>query len=100
MKHRGKSIQIGENWNEIKLRVMEDLVFAKFRQNKCIYYSLLNTRPMDLIEATQNTFWGAGCTLGSIALEEGCWQGLNHLGRLLMKVRDVRELEIGQGSIQ
>ena len=102
MKQRGKSIKTDQKWDEIKLRVMEDLLFAKFRQNKQLYYSLLNTRPLNLIEATLSTFWGAGCSLGSIALEERCWQGKNHLGKLLKNVRDVfvRELEIGQGSIQ
>ena len=102
MKQRGSEIRVDERWQNLKLRVMEDLLFAKFRQNKKLYYSLLNTRPMDLIESTLDVFWGAGCILGSIALEEGCWDGQNHLGRLLMKVRSsfVRELEIGQDSIQ
>ena len=102
MKQKGGEIQIDEKWHTVKLQVMEDLLFAKFRQNKTLYYSLLNTRPMNLIEATIDSFWGANCILKSIALEEGCWQGLNHLGKLLIKVRNVfvRELQMGQGSIQ
>ena len=102
MKQKGSEIQLDERWYKIKLQVMEDLLFAKFRQNKKLYYSLLNTRPMNLIEATMDSFWGANCILKSIALEEGSWEGQNHLGKLLMKVRNVfvRELEIGQGSIQ
>ena len=102
IKQRGSEILCDEKWHKVKLQVMEDLLYEKFKQNKKLCYSLLNTRPMDLIEATLDNFWGAGCVLKSIALEEGIWQGLNHLGKLLMKTRDVfvRELEIGQGSIQ
>ena len=80
---------------------MEELLFCKFRQNKPLYYSLLNTRPMFLIESTLDDFWGSGCNFGSIALEEGCWEGRNNLGVLLVKVRNVlvHELEIGQNAI-
>ena len=95
MKAIGKEIQTNDHWEKIKLRAMEDLIYAKFKQNKTLYYSLMNTRPMDLIEATLDKYWGANCTLGSVALQEGSWEGLNHLGRLLMKVRDyfAKELE-------
>ena len=66
------------------------------------YYMLLNTHPWNLIEATLDLYWGAGCRIGSIALEEGSWEGENNLGKLLVKVRTyfVKELERGQGSIQ
>ena len=101
MKRIGSEIVVDSKWNSLRLRVMEDLLFAKFRQNKNLYYSLLNTRPLNLIEATLDEFWGAGCLLKSIALEERCWEGQNKLGTLLLKVRTalVRELEIAQGSI-
>ena len=88
MKQRGSDIRVNKKWDELKLRVMEDILLAKFRQNKKLYYSLLNTRPMTLIEATLDTFWGAGCILCSIALEEGSWEGQNHLGRQLLKIRN------------
>ena len=101
MKRIGSKIQTDSHWEEIKLKVMEDLVYAKFKQNKTLYYSLLNTRPMDLIEATTDGFWGANSTLGSTALEEGSWTGQNHLGKILMKIRNhfARELEREQGEL-
>ena len=101
MKSIGKEIQTNDHWEEIKLRVMEDLVYAKFKQNEKLYYSLMNTRPLNLIEATLDEFWGANCVLGSIALEEGSWKGLNHLGEILMKIRAhfAKELEIEQGAL-
>ena len=52
MKSIGSQIQTNSLWEEIKIRVMEDLVYAKFKQNRQLYYSLMNTRPMNLIEAT------------------------------------------------
>ena len=102
MKAIGREIVVNEKWDTLKLQVMTDLLLAKFRQNKHLYYSLLNTRPLNLIEATLDGYWGAGCTLGSVALEEECWTGQNQLGRLLVQVRAllVRELEIAQGSIK
>ena len=102
MKEKGNEIVTNDYWQEHKLEVMEDLLFCKFQQNKQLYYMLMNTRPWELIEATLDNFWGAGSILGSFALEDGSWEGQNNLGKLLMKVRDhfVKELEIGQGSIQ
>ena len=101
MKRIGSQIKVDGRWEGVKSQVMEDLLFAKFRQNKSLYYSLLNTRPLNLIEATIDDFWGAGCMFGSIALEEGCWIGKNTLGKLLVRVRTilVRELTLAQGSI-
>ena len=102
MKRAGARIEKTAFWEAHKLEVMGDLLFCKFKQNKQLYYSLLNTRPMNLIEATLDVFWGVGCLFGSIALDERSWEGQNNLGKLLVKVRDffVKELEIGQGSIQ
>ena len=88
MKRIGGQVQTCEHWERVKLQVMEDILTAKFSQIKELYYSLLNTRPLELIEATLDNFWGAGAILGSIALEEGCWVGQNHLGKILMKVRN------------
>ena len=88
MKRIGGQVQTCEHWERVKFQVMEDILTTKFSQIKELYYSLLNTRPLELIEATLDNFWGAGAILGSIALEEGCWVGQNHLGKILMKVQN------------
>ena len=75
MKREGAKIKTTAFWEAHKLEVMEDLLFCKFKQNKQLYYSLLNTHPLKLLEATLDSFWGAGCLLGSIALVEGSWEG-------------------------
>ena len=95
MKITGQRICTNNTWENSKLQVMEELLFCKFRQNKSLYFLLLNTRPLYLIESTLDNFWGAGCKLGTVALEEGIWKGNNHLGRMLMYVQDIlaKELE-------
>ena len=100
MKRTGQKIKTTHEWESSKMRIMEELLFSKFRQNKKLYFLLLNTRPQNLIEGTLDTFWGAGCRIGSIALEEGIWTGQNHLGRMLMYIRDIfaRELDAGRSS--
>ena len=96
-KRAGGRIIETQAWNEQKLEVMEELLLCKFRQNRTLYYQLLNTRPHDLFECTLCAFWGTGCKLGSIAMGERSWSGLNHLGRLLMHVRDILANELGEG---
>ena len=89
MKITGQKITTTTQWDNCKLQVMEELLFCKFRQNLKLYYLLLNTRPHKLIESTLDNFWGAGCKIGTIALEEGIWIGKNHLGQMLVYVRDI-----------
>ena len=40
MKRLGGEIVTTEKWEKIKLEVMEDLVFCKFRQNKTLFLSI------------------------------------------------------------
>ena len=96
-KRMGGRIVSTEAWENQKLEVMEELLFCKFRQNRTLYYQLLNTRPHDLFECTMCEFWGTGCKLGSIMLEEKSWTGANHLGRMIMHVRAVLARELGEG---
>ena len=94
MKRAGETVITDERWERDKFNVMEELLWAKFRQNKELYFLLMNTRPYDLIESTMDKCWGAGCLMGSIALDEGVWEGENHLGRMLMYIRKKFEMEM------
>lgn len=78
-KKAGRIITVREDWNEIKLTVMEQLVIKKFATNAQLREKLLDTRGMILIEGNTwgDTFWGV-CN----------GVGMNHLGKTLMKVRD------------
>lgn len=80
-KHIGRTVQLRPDWEAIKIRVMEDIVRAKFTQNEDLKAMLLNTGEEGLIEGNWwgDTFWGECKGVGE-----------NHLGRILMKIR--REL--------
>ena len=94
-KSLARYITTTREWDNSKLAIMEELLYCKFRQNKHLYYQLLNTRPHDLFECTTDEFWGTGCRFGTIAMDERSWEGNNHLGKLLMRVRGRFVTELG-----
>lgn len=79
VKRYGRTLRLREDWDVVKLTVMKNLCTQKFD-----FYSLrkklLDTYPLELIEGNTwgDTFWGQ-CPLGN---------GENHLGKILMKVRE------------
>lgn len=77
-KKAGRALQIRPDWEAVKLRVMEDCVRYKFSHDHELRQKLLATGDAELIEGNTwgDRFWGV-C--------EG--QGENHLGQILMKVR-------------
>ena len=79
----GQSICVREDWEQVKLSVMEDILTAKFQQHQDIWKKLLATKPRLLIEGNtwSDVFWGA-------VYQRNSWQGENNLGKLLMKIRD------------
>ena len=83
-KRMARLVPLREDWEHVKLQVMEDLLREKFSQEpeRSI---LLATGREALIEGNwwHDIFWGQ-CPVGV---------GKNHLGRLLMKLRD--ELQDG-----
>ena len=84
VKKIGQKMQVRKDWNEKKLEFMNWGVREKFK-NEELKELLLSTEDMTLIEGNvwQDTFWGV-CN----------GKGQNHLGRILMKVRDeVRGIE-------
>ena len=86
-------------WLAMKVDVMRELLFCKFRQNRNLYYKLLNTRPHALYECTLDEFWGTGCRLGSVTSVEGDWCGKNQLGTLLMHTRDILVTELEENQM-
>ena len=66
------------DWEDIKLHVMYKALLAKFTQHDELRKLLLLTRERELVEHTPyDSFWGDG----------GDGSGLNHLGKMLMKIR-------------
>lgn len=78
-KRYGKKLELREDWEDIKLRVMARLLLTKFRPTSMLAWKLELTGDAALIEGNWwgDTFWGV-CR----------GEGENHLGRLLMSIRE------------
>lgn len=85
-KECGQRVSLREDWEDIKLEVMETCLRSKFRNPK-MKYLLKQTGDAILEEGNTwgDTFWG---------ICDG--EGENHLGRLLMKIR--KELQDGNNT--
>lgn len=75
-----------KRWQEVKEGVMLRALQAKFTQNVDAMEDLRNTGGALLVEATGDSYWGAGHR-EPMKHPRTTW-GLNRLGHLLMKVRD------------
>lgn len=74
----GRKLPMRDDWDDIKLIVMRNLVTCKFRQNKELADRLLATGDQELVEGNWwgDTYWGVCKGVGE-----------NHLGKILMEVR-------------
>jgi len=80
-RNRGQRVTLRDNWDSLKLMYMKALVEAKFRQNPSLAAMLLATDNHHLIECSDgwsDEYWGV-CN----------GRGFNHLGRILMDVREM-----------
>ena len=86
-KRRGRRGRLREDWEQVKDRIMEEIVRAKFSQNKELKEQLLATGDAQLVEGNRwnDRYWGVDIRSGV---------GENHLGKILMKVRS--ELRLSQ----
>ena len=84
-KRAGKLVRLYPEWEEVKLKVMEGIVTSKFKQNPSIMSKLIETGTALLKEGNHwhDNFWG-DCSCGRCCDIEG----LNHLGKILMRIRD------------
>lgn len=69
-----------EDWDEVKIAVMREVLLAKFTQNPMLAEYLLETGDKPLMEGNRHKdfFWG---------IDYKTREGENHLGRLLMELR-------------
>jgi ribA/ribD-fused uncharacterized protein len=86
-KRRGRRVRLRRDWEQVKDRIMEEIVRAKFSQNEELKEQLLATGEAQLVEGNRwnDRYWGVDIRSGV---------GENHLGKILMKVRS--ELRISQ----
>jgi len=80
----GRRCNLRKDWEEVKIAVMTEGVFAKFAQNKDLKEKLLKTGDMVLEEGNdwRDEFWG---------VVDG--RGENHLGKILMGVREILKIK-------
>lgn len=78
-KKAGKRVALREDWEDVKLDIMYRICRAKFTQNEDMRQLLISTYSEELIEENDwgDTFWGT---------VDG--HGENHLGKILMRIRD------------
>lgn len=77
-KKAGRRVTLRDGWDEMKLRIMEELVRDKFQRSPSLTQRLIDTGDAELTEGNywNDTFWGV-CS----------GKGENHLGKILMKIR-------------
>lgn len=75
----GRRVQLRPDWESIKIDVMRQLVRQKFTKNALLRKQLIDTGLQELVEENTwgDTFWG---------MVDG--EGSNHLGEILMDVRE------------
>lgn len=78
VKRFGRTLKLRSDWESIKLDVMQDLVRQKFK-DPVLGLQLRSTWPMAIEEGNTwgDTFWGVCAGVGA-----------NHLGKILMLVRN------------
>lgn len=78
-KKLGRYLTVRPDWEDIKLEIMADLIWQKFSNNPDLGNRLMTTGKIELVEGNWwgDTYWGVCKGVGN-----------NHLGKLLMAVRD------------
>lgn len=81
-KRLGSRITLRDDWDDVKLEIMETLVRRKFQNNEDLKLALLATSGFELEETNTwgDVFWGVCNGVGE-----------NHLGKILMKIRNEYE---------
>lgn len=81
VKAYGQKLQLRPDWDQVKLKIMEDLVRQKFSKSITLRDALVATGTQEIVEGNYwgDKYWG-------IDLKTG--EGENHLGKIIMKVRD------------
>ncbi len=84
-KRLGNIVVRRSDWKKKQLETMQEIVFAKFTQNILLMRKLINTRPTNIEEENMwhDNFWG-NCHCPQCVEKIG----KNHLGKILMLIRD------------
>lgn len=78
-----------ELWKQVAIDTMRKGLYCKFTQNPDLKSYLLNTENKVLYEANpHDRFWGIGLDYYAAHLTKNDTWGENHLGQLLMNLRE------------
>lgn len=85
-KRMSKKITLRKDWNQVKVKIMKEILFQKFTQNLELMKKLKETDDSILIEGNtwHDNFWGI-CECEKCSKKEG----KNILGNLLMEIREI-----------
>ncbi len=87
----GQQCKMHDDWEQIKERVMFDILWSKFFPGSELSKRLAATGGAELIESNDfgDVTWGAVLTGNSVWIDP-CWQGKNKLGKILMAIRGLQ----------
>lgn len=92
--------KIYTEWSKNKLSMMKKVLKAKAESNKEFVTYLLNTGDKYLVEATKDTFYGSGLSpYLSRTTDPSHYPGSNHLGKLLMELREHYGMQLNNKSL-
>lgn len=79
-KKLGRRVNLRKDWEQVKIPIMEEIVYAKFTQNAELLQKLLDTGDAKLVEGNwwNDKFWGI-CN----------GEGRNELGKILENLREL-----------
>jgi ribA/ribD-fused uncharacterized protein len=79
----GRKLELRPDWEDVKFKVMEQLLREKFTAHPDLGRKLLATDNRELIEGN---IWGD--RIWGMVKVDDVWTGENHLGKTLMKIRE------------
>lgn len=85
----GKRAPITKEWQSVQLLEMELILRAKLEQVPQFEKELKSTTNHHLVENARSHFWGSGTYYNAPSIYSKNYPGLNHMGRLLEKIRDL-----------
>ena len=95
IKEEAGDIEVSDEWNESAPDFLMELFDVKMKQNPHLLERLIQTAPLQLIEASKSMKWGGGVSFHSKFYDEGKYPGSNTFGKAATKHRDekIRERE-------
>lgn len=84
-KRKGRKVNLRSDWEEVKEKIMYDILYEKFTQDMNLKQKLLNTQEHVLVEGNywHDNYWGT-CLCDKCKTKDK----KNNLGKLLMQLRE------------